>query len=47
MGSIKENPTTIDEAVAKLVKEAIEIFLETDDIFYTSAVFNQSSKTRS
>ena len=35
------------KAVAKLVKEAIEIFLENEDIFFTSAVFNQSSKTRS
>jgi multiple sugar transport system substrate-binding protein len=47
VAGIKENPTTIDEAVAKLVKEAIEIFLENEDIFFTSAVFNQSSKTRS
>ena len=47
VAGIKENPATIDEAVAKLVKEAIEIFLENEDIFFTSAVFNQSSKTRS
>jgi multiple sugar transport system substrate-binding protein len=46
VGAIKENPTTLDEAVAKLVKEAIEIFLENEDIFFTSAVFNLSSKTR-
>jgi len=44
---IKDDPATLAEAIAKLVKEAIEIFLENEDIFFTSAVFNQSSKTRS
>jgi multiple sugar transport system substrate-binding protein len=44
---IVENPTTMSQAVAKLVKEAIEMFLENGDAFFTSAVFNLSSKTRS
>lgn len=47
VAGISENPTTINQAIAKLVKEAIEIFLENEDIFFTSAVFNLSSKTRS
>ncbi len=46
VGTIVENPTTKVEAQNKLVKEAIEIFLNNDDIFFTSAVFNLSSKTR-
>ena len=36
----------MNEASSKLVKEAIEIFLNNGDIFFTSAVFNLSSKTR-
>lgn len=44
--TIKENPTTLLEAQNKLVKEAIEMFLNHGDNFFTSAVFNLSSKTR-
>jgi multiple sugar transport system substrate-binding protein len=44
--SIVANPTTLLEAQNKLVKEAIDIFLKNGDIFFTSAVFNLSSKTR-
>lgn len=44
--SIVANPTTLLEAQNKLVKEAIDIFLENGNIFFTSAVFNLSSKTR-
>jgi multiple sugar transport system substrate-binding protein len=36
----------MNEASSKLVKEAIEIFLNNGEIFFTSAVFNLSSKTR-
>lgn len=43
---IKDNPTTMNDASSKLVKEAIEIFLNNGEIFFTSAVFNLSSKTR-
>lgn len=39
-------PTTMLQAEEKLIKEAIEIFLDNGDIFFTSAVFNLSSKTR-
>jgi multiple sugar transport system substrate-binding protein len=46
VSSIVVNPTTLLEAQNKLVKEAIDIFLENGDIFFTSAVFNLSSKTR-
>jgi multiple sugar transport system substrate-binding protein len=46
VSSIVANPTTLLEAQNKLVKEAIDIFLENGDIFFTSAVFNLSSKTR-
>ena len=34
------------QAQDKLVKEAIEMFLNHSDSFFTSAVFNLSSKTR-
>jgi multiple sugar transport system substrate-binding protein len=34
------------QAQDKLVKEAIEMFLNNGDVFFTSAVFNLSSKTR-
>jgi len=44
--SIVENPTSKAEASNKLVYDAIQIFLNNDDIFFTSAVFNLSSKTR-
>lgn len=44
--SIVENPTSKAEASNKLVFDAIQIFLNNDDIFFTSAVFNLSSKTR-
>jgi multiple sugar transport system substrate-binding protein len=47
INGINNNPTNKGEAQEKLVKEAIEIFLDNDDIFFTSAVFNLSSKTRS
>ncbi|MGE4320219.1 MAG: extracellular solute-binding protein [Acholeplasmataceae bacterium] len=46
LNTIVTNPSTKVEAQNKLVKEAIEIFLNNDDIFFTSAVFNLSSKTR-
>jgi multiple sugar transport system substrate-binding protein len=46
VNQVVENPTTIPQAVAKLVKEAIEMFLDNGDVFFTSAVFNLSSKTR-
>jgi len=44
--SIQENPMTSLDAQNKLVKEAIEMFLNNGDSFFTSAVFNLSSKTR-
>ncbi len=47
IATISENPTTLVQAQDKLVKEAIEIFLNNGDIFFTSAVFSQSSKMRS
>lgn len=46
VNGISANPTTMSQAVAKLVKEAIEMFLDNGDVFFTSAVFNLSSKTR-
>lgn len=46
VNSIVANPTTMQQAQDKLVKEAIEIFLNNGDIFFTSAVFNLGSKTR-
>ena len=47
VASINPNPTTLLQAQDKLVKEAIEIFLNNGEIFFTSAVFNLGSKTRS
>lgn len=44
--TIQETPTTLLQAQDKLVKEAIEMFLNHGDEFFTSAVFNLSSKTR-
>lgn len=44
--SIVDNPSNKAEASDKLVYEAIEIFSNNEDIFFTSAVFNLSSKTR-
>ena len=44
--SIVANPTTMVQAQDKLVKEAIEMFLNHSDSFFTSAVFNLSSKSR-
>jgi len=46
VSGINPNPTTVPQAVAKLIKESIEMFLDNGDIFFTSAVFNLSSKTR-
>lgn len=46
VASIETNPTTMVKAQDKLVKEAIEMFLNNGDSFFTSAVFNLSSKTR-
>jgi multiple sugar transport system substrate-binding protein len=46
VSSIVENPSTLVQAQEKLVKEAIEMFLDNSDSFFTSAVFNLSSKTR-
>jgi len=46
LAGVSENPTTLAQAQDKLVKEAIDIFLNNGDIFFTSAVFNLSSKTR-
>ena len=46
VAGIVENPTTMLQAQDKLVKEAIEMFLDHGDTFFTSAVFNLSSKTR-
>ncbi|WIF88468.1 extracellular solute-binding protein [Acholeplasma laidlawii] len=46
VAGIKANPTTLAEAQNKLVKEAIDMFRNNGDIFFTSAVFNLSSKTR-
>lgn len=43
---IVENPTNLQQAQDKLVKEAIDMFRNNGDIFFTSAVFGQSSKTR-
>ncbi len=44
--SINPTPTTLLQAQDKLVKEAIEMFLNNGESFFTSAVFNLSSKTR-
>jgi len=44
--SIVESPSNKSEASNKLVFDAINIFLNNEDIFFTSAVFNLSSKTR-
>jgi multiple sugar transport system substrate-binding protein len=46
VADISENPTTINTAIQKLIKESIEMFLNNGDIFFTSSVFNLSSKTR-
>jgi multiple sugar transport system substrate-binding protein len=46
VSSIVDNPTNIEQAQEKLVKEAIEMFLDYSESFFTSAVFNLSSKTR-
>ena len=46
VSGIVANPSTLVQAQEKLVKEAIEMFLENSDSFFTSAVFNLSSKTR-
>jgi len=46
VNSVVAVPTTMKQAQDKLVKEAIEIFLNNGDIFFTSSVFNLSSKTR-
>lgn len=43
---IKEDPQTVNEAIDKLIKEAIELFKDNEDIFFTSTVFNLSSKSR-
>jgi len=43
---ITDNPTNMNQAIAKLIKESIEMFLNNGDAFFTSAVFNLSSKTR-
>ncbi|VEU83046.1 extracellular solute-binding protein [Acholeplasma hippikon] len=43
---IKDNPTTLAEAQNKLVKEAIDMFRNNGEIFFTQAVFSQSSKAR-
>lgn len=45
--TIVANPTTSIDAQNKLVREAIEMFLDNSQNFFTSAVFNLSSKTRS
>src|SRR5690606_40379550 len=42
----KPNPTASVDLQNKLVKEAIEIFNNYQNNFFTSAVFNLSSKTR-
>lgn len=47
VAGVKENPETTKEAAAKVIKEAIEMFRDNENIFFTSAVFNLSSKTRS
>jgi multiple sugar transport system substrate-binding protein len=44
--TIVSNPTTSIDAQNKLVREAIEMFLDNSQNFFTSAVFNLSSKTR-
>lgn len=46
LAGIVDTPTNKVQAQDKLVSQAIEIFLNNDDIFFTSAVFNLSSKTR-
>lgn len=46
VAKIKDEPTTMAEAQNKTIKEAIDMFRDNDDIFFTSAVFNLSSKTR-
>lgn len=47
VAGIETNPTTMEDAIAKLIKESIELFENNGEIFFTSAVFNLSSKTRS
>ncbi len=46
VSSIKAVPANHTEAVAKLIKESIELFRDNEDIFFTSAVFGRSSKAR-
>ena len=46
VAGIKETPTTLVEAQNKLVKEAIDMFRNNGEIFFTSEVFTLSSKTR-
>lgn len=46
VAKIKENPTTLKEANDKVIKDSIEMFRDNESIFFTSAVFNLSSKTR-
>lgn len=44
--NVVDNPTTLVQATDKLVVEAINLFSTNGDAFFTSTVFNLSSKTR-
>lgn len=46
VSGISANPTNMQQAQDKLVKEAIDMFRNNGEIFFTSAVFGQSSKSR-
>ncbi|MDR2867207.1 MAG: extracellular solute-binding protein [Acholeplasmatales bacterium] len=43
---IKENPTTDKEAQDRLVRDVFNVFLASQDRFFTSIVFNLGAKTR-
>ena len=44
--NIEENPTNATKAGQKVIRDAILMFKENEEVFFTSAVFNLSSKTR-
>ncbi|MDY0276803.1 MAG: extracellular solute-binding protein [Acholeplasma sp.] len=46
VAGIKEKPTSINEGKKKAAKDAIDMFRNNESVFFTSAVFNLSSRTR-
>lgn len=44
--NIEENPINATKAGQKVIRDAILMFKENEEVFFTSAVFNLSSKTR-